>query len=139
MLSNFHNGKDIIFVTKQQFSEPTSEYNYWSYEELVKQSKFCLVPQGRSPSTFRLLEVMLAGCIPVFLFDTHAAQYILPLNDEIMWEEVSYVAPSDPIDFQKFLYSLRKFDNTTVEEKSNRVVKVKYSSTCNDFPTWRVE
>ncbi|GJQ08855.1 hypothetical protein GpartN1_g646.t1 [Galdieria partita] len=123
MLSNFHNGKDIVFVTKPQFSIPSPEYNLWSYEELVEQSKFCLVPQGRSPSTFRLLEVMSAGCIPVFLFDRYTAKYILPISDEIAWKEISFIAPSYPAKFQTFLDSLRLINDSIVEKMSNLVVK----------------
>ncbi|EME32318.1 glucuronyl/N-acetylglucosaminyl transferase EXT1 [Galdieria sulphuraria] len=127
ILNNFHNGKDIIFVTKPQFSVPTPEYDLWSYEELVEQSKFCLVPQGRSPSTFRLLEVMSAGCIPVFLFDTTAAKYIMPISDEIAWEQISFIAPNYPAEFQAFLEGLRLVNNKKVENMSNLVVKVRFN------------
>eukprot|EP00871_Galdieria_phlegrea_P005964 jgi/Galph1/855/GphlegSOOS_G5636.1 len=118
MLQKFHNGKDIIFITKKQFSTAPKDYNFWKYEELLLQSKFCLVPQGRSPSTFRLLEVMHARCVPVFLFDVRAAQYVPPESEKFLWRKISLTAPNEEEEFGPFLEKLRSTNIKVVEEMS---------------------
>jgi glucuronyl/N-acetylglucosaminyl transferase EXT1 len=49
---------------------------------------FALVPRGRRLATFRLLEVLHAGAIPVILADN----YVLPFSDVINWSRFAIVA-----------------------------------------------
>jgi glucuronyl/N-acetylglucosaminyl transferase EXT1 len=53
---------------------------------------FGLVPPGRSPASYRLTEVLAAGCIPVFVGLEYA---ILPFSEVIPWSEFSFFAPAD--------------------------------------------
>jgi len=38
-----------------------------SYHETMRDSTFCLVPEGDTPSSRRLFDAMVSGCIPVFI------------------------------------------------------------------------
>lgn len=41
--------------------------SFHQYHQVMRESTFCLVPEGDTPSSRRLFDAMVAGCIPVFL------------------------------------------------------------------------
>ena len=55
------------------------------YEELIDRSVFSLVPRGDALFTYRMLEVMARGSIPIILADG----WVLPLDRVIDWDRIS--------------------------------------------------
>jgi hypothetical protein len=60
-----------------------------SYMELLQQSKFCFLPRGHQRWSYRLVDVLSVGCIPIFVAD----HLTFPLRPLIPWEKISMHIP----------------------------------------------
>ena len=62
------------------------------YSALLRDSLFCLSPQGWTPWSQRLYYAIAAGCIPVF-FNMSGFNVQLPFADILPWGEMSITVP----------------------------------------------
>ena len=62
--------------------------------DTMLKSKFCLVPEGDTPSSRRLFEALAAGCIPVLFGELDKIMSNLPFLNAIDWPSVAIFAGS---------------------------------------------
>jgi len=76
-------GKPYLRVVREGFDETTLNKVFDSYANDMTNSQFCLVIEGVSPSSRRLFDAMIAGCIPVFIGSNYSKPFenIIPYDD----------------------------------------------------------
>ena len=101
-LHYLHDGESIIMLTTcrhgsnwEQLCPSTqciekctidnTEYDKWDYTELLQNSTFCLVPRGRRLGSYRFIEVLQQGCIPIVM----ANGWMLPFAEAIDWSQAA--------------------------------------------------
>lgn len=92
-LHHLNNGRDVLLLTTcrhgKQWMERRDDrcdtdnrlYDKYEYGSLMENATFCLVPRGRRLGSFRFLEALQAGCVPVLL----ANGWELPFAEVIHW------------------------------------------------------
>ncbi|MCO5568377.1 hypothetical protein L7F22_022076 [Adiantum nelumboides] len=122
-----HNGKDVIVaVTCNQVTnnkirsqnpdagkgcgEDEPRYKQYEFKELMN-STFGLAPAGRSSASYRLIEAMSAGAIPVLVTDN----YVKPFEGLIRWHQCALQFPTSEI--ARILPALRTMSREEMERR----------------------
>ena len=76
----FHNRNDSIVIIHTD-----KNYNKYDYKKLLENIIFSLIPRGFGLHSYRLVESMAAGTIPIIISDN----FVLPFEEIINWNEFS--------------------------------------------------
>ncbi|CAG0917370.1 unnamed protein product [Notodromas monacha] len=99
-LFHLHNGRDVVVVTTCKHGKSWKDtkddrcdadqldYDRFDYAMLMSESLMCLAPRGRRLGSFRFLEALKFGCIPVVLSNG----WVLPFEEVIDWHQAALVA-----------------------------------------------
>lgn len=80
--SAFQSARDI---PGSRLVDSSTNFSYEAYVDEMSNSTFCLVPRGDTPTSRRLFDAVVAGCIPVIVADEIA----LPFDSVFNWDEFS--------------------------------------------------
>ncbi|XP_063616652.1 exostosin-1 isoform X1 [Cydia splendana] len=158
-LWHLHDGNNMVLVTTcrhgkswkhlrdERCDEDNREYDKFDYEQLLANSTFCLVARGRRLGSYRFLESLAAGCVPVLLSNG----WRLPFDERIDWrraviwaderlllqvpELVRSVSPErilamrqqTQLLWEQYFSSIEKIAFTTIEIIFERVLMVRRS------------
>lgn len=89
-----------------------------SYADLLDESLFAIIPRGFEHFSYRLLEAMSFGCIPIILSDG----WVLPFDRTIPWREMSLHIPENA--YHRIPDLIARLSPETIFALQNKVVQV---------------
>jgi len=124
------NLKDVGLNTKNLDRENDSDFN--NYHHIMRESTFCLVPEGDTSSSRRLFDAMISGCIPIFV----GVEFVRPFEHLIPYDQFSYRLDLDNWQNGKAQSEIDKiWEITTEEVKQKRDLMANYIKYIN----WRYD
>lgn len=85
MKNSLKNNNKFVFYDSVGFEQ---------YKKILNQSVFTLAPRGYGYTSFRIYEAILAGSIPIYIWEN---KKVLPFEDILNWEEFSIVINANEI------------------------------------------
>ncbi|CAI5968318.1 unnamed protein product [Closterium sp. NIES-65] len=127
-----HNGKDVVVLTrcggstnarilaeepslKPECDEDAKLYTQYDFADIMN-TTFTLAPAGRQGSTYRFLEALTVGAIPVVVADN----WRLPFDDIISWHHCLLRFPTDQM--HRILPTLRAMDEPAIQRRQKECV-----------------
>lgn len=119
-LQKLHDGTDVIceIVPRDNHVgrlDATAGKNDAAFTELMAKSVFAFVPRGDALFSYRLLEAMAFGCIPIVLSDG----WVLPFDRTIDWQQTALALPEATIPGLPLF--LRSFSASRIAELQQNV------------------
>lgn len=113
---HLNNDHDIIIKYTDNETANSTEYI-----ELLRQSYFCLVPSGRRLYSYRFLETLQYGCIPVITTNDNDL-IILPFSEIIDWSKGVIIYRNSSLSLLP--YYLKSINQTRRYEMQNECIKI---------------
>lgn len=127
-----HNGEDVIVAVTcnhktnnrirkwhpeqgKGCDEDEVTYKQYDFNDLMN-STFGLAPAGRSPSSYRMIEILSAGTIPVLIADN----YVKPFDTMIQWHRCILQFPTSEL--VRIIPALREMERQEMERRQRYCV-----------------
>jgi len=123
-LLELNNGDDIVIslVQKSIHNElkldAIAGVKDISYSNALKESSFAIVPRGDALFSYRLLEVMSYGCIPVIISDG----WVLPFDRQVDWPKIAFTIHEEMI--MSYVPFLKNITQSEIFERQKLVMEV---------------
>ena len=91
------------------------------YVNLLNRSIFTLSPRGYGYTSFRIYEAILAGSIPIYIWDDKC---ILPFNDIIDWDKIAIIIKADELNILE-----EKMNNINIKKYQDEIKKIRHLMT----------
>lgn len=108
MKDKLKTNKKIIFFNSLGFE---------NYKKVLNRSIFTLAPRGYGYTSFRIYEAILAGSIPIYIWED---KKVLPFEDILNWNEFSIIIHEK--DIEKLPGIL---ENCNIEKMQNKIEQIK--------------
>lgn len=130
MLHHLHNDRDILIFTTckhgkrwkdikdERCSQEIINYDKYDYQALLANSTFCLIPRGRRLGSFRFLEALSVGCIPVLLSNN----WVKPFESVIDWTQA--VIEADERNLLQLPEMLRAYDWRSIDSLKSQSIAI---------------
>jgi hypothetical protein len=121
-LAKYNNGKDIIVNLIGKDKHPSIHFGSdktpkdTNYQSLFLDSFFAFIPRGDALFSYRLLEAMSFGCIPIIVSDG----WVLPYSRTVDWNTIALRPSHDEI--PACLQFIRKAPRAYILEKQRRSI-----------------
>jgi hypothetical protein len=108
MKNELENNNNFLFFDSVGFQE---------YKNVLNTSVFTLAPRGYGYTSFRIYEAILAGSIPIYIWQN---KKVLPFEDILNWEEFSIIIEENDINNLPNI-----MQNCNVEKMQNKLQEVR--------------
>jgi hypothetical protein len=119
------NNKDDIVINLVQKAihdelklDATAGVRDASYSNALKEANFAIVPRGDALFSYRLLEVMSYGCIPVIISDG----WVLPFDRQVDWPKIAFTIHEEMI--MSYVPFLRNITQSEILKRQKLVMEV---------------
>ncbi len=107
--------KDILKTNKKIIF--FNSLGFENYKKVLNRSIFTLAPRGYGYTSFRIYEAILAGSIPIYIWED---KKVLPFEDVLNWNEFSIIIHEK--DIEKLPSIL---ENCNIEKMQNKIEQIK--------------
>ena len=128
MVDFLKNDSDFVFVSDSMWTPNVDVDKQNKFVKTTCNSKFVLCPRGYGRNSFRFYEVMLLGCIPIYVWDDIEW---LPFKDEINYE--NFCISINIKDIANLKGIISKIDNDKYNEMISEYNKIKHLFTLDGF------
>ena len=117
---------DDLHISAEGVVTEQAKPGEWSYSDMLFQSKFALLPRACGFAlSYRMIECMNAGCVPVIISDG----YVLPFHDVLDYGRFAISVPENQIDGLRDILEARLGDVDALQAEAHQAYLTYFSST----------
>jgi len=116
MVDSLKNDSDFVFTADSMWTPNVCVEKQNKFVETTCNSKFVLCPRGYGRNSFRFYEVMLLGCIPIYV-----------------WDDIEWLPYKSDVDYEKFCISINIKDIGNLKDILSKIDCDKYNDMISEY------